>query len=347
VTRRSVSPSKVPPRRPQKPASASTSATCVEIHHERVSTSYTKQAAVGQFASGAAPITGANPVTNEHDWQVEQSIKQIARDCNWTFINGQYAKPADNTQPRKTRGLMQAISAANTIDKGTNVATGASSATDTITPVGGHTLSVGDRVFFTSTGAATNITTGKAFYVQSVSTTVSFKVAATSGGAALTLGTSTANIDYHSVAAAYTLDVPGVNALAQKVFDNGGLTDGLGTFLVNSSQKVALSKAYASAYGQAVPVVAGEKVGGVTVSRIETDFGTLNIMLDRAVPQDAIILTSLSQLTPKFLMIPGKGSFFEEDLAKVGASEDTQIYGEIGLDYGSPIAHGVLRGLPF
>ncbi len=317
-----------------------------QIVHSKVSTSYTKQAAVGHFASTAAPILGENPVTDEHDWQLTQEIKQIARDVNWTLINGQFDEPADNTAPRKTRGLMQAISAANTVDKGTNVATAASSATDTITPAAAHSLSVNDVVFFTKTGAATNITTGRPYWVQSVSTTVSFKVAATEGGAALTLGTSTANIDYHSVGTT-AADVDDINEFTQLVYDGGGLTEGLGTFLVNSSQKLAITSAYANAYGKGVLVTKESNVGGVAVERLTTDFGTLNIMLDRAMPQDAIVLTSLNELKPKFLLIPGKGSFFEEELAKTGASFDSQLYGEIGLEYGSPITHGVIRGLPF
>ena len=36
---------------------------------------------------------------------------------------------------------------------------------------------------------------------------------------------------------------------------------------------------------------------------------------------------------------------FEEELAKTGASDKSQIYGEIGLEYGNQAAHGVLRGL--
>ncbi|WP_460407317.1 SU10 major capsid protein, partial [Actinophytocola sediminis] len=248
--------------------------------------------------------------------------------------------------PRKTRGLIQAVSLANTIHKGTNVATGASSATTVITPVAAHSLSVGDVVFFTRTGAATNITTGRPYWVQAVSTTVSFSVAATDGGSAITLGTSSANIDYRS-AGSTAPDVDDINEFAQLVYDGGGLTDGLGTFLVNSSQKVALSKAYADAYGKANPLITGQNVGGVRVDQIETDFGRLNIMVDRAMPQDSILLTSLSELRTKFLLIPGKGSFFEEPLAKVGASEDSQLYGEIGLQYGSPIKHGLLTGLPF
>lgn len=318
----------------------------VQVVHSKVSTSYTKQAAVGHFAASAAPILGENPVTDEHDWQLTQEIKQIARDVNWTFINGQYAEPADNSAPRKTRGLMQAISAANTVDKGSNVATGASSATTVITPAAAHSLAVNDVVFFTKTGDATNITTGRPYWVKTVSTTVSFTVAATEGGTALTLGTSTANIDYHSVGTTAPT-VNDINEFAQLVYDGGGLTEGLGTFLVNSSQKLAITKAYADAYGKAVLVTKESNVGGVAVERLVTDFGILNIMLDRAMPQDAIGLTSLNELKPKFLLIPGKGSFFEEELAKTGASFDTQLYGEIGLEYGSPITHGVMRGLPF
>jgi hypothetical protein len=76
-----------------------------------------------------------------------------------------------------------------------------------------------------------------------------------------------------------------------------------------------------------------------------TDFGTLNVMLDRYVPQDAIVVASLEQCQPFFLEIPGKGHFFAEPLAKVGASDDVQLYGEVGLAYGNEKAHGILTGL--
>ena len=78
---------------------------------------------------------------------------------------------------------------------------------------------------------------------------------------------------------------------------------------------------------------------------IVTDFGTLNVAIDRALPADAIAVVSLEQVAPVFLNIPGKGVLFEEELAKTGASDKSQIYGEIGLEYGNQAAHGVLRGL--
>src|SRR5574337_355367 len=49
-----------------------------QIHQEKVSVSYTKQAAVGQY-SGANIAGDPNPVQNELDWQTEQAIKQIGR----------------------------------------------------------------------------------------------------------------------------------------------------------------------------------------------------------------------------------------------------------------------------
>lgn len=315
-----------------------------QIHQEKVSVSYTKQAATGAY-SGANVGGDQNPVTSELAWQVEQALKQVARDANWSFINGIYVKPADNSTARQTMGLIQVVETkapANLVDKGGKSYTAATAAADgTITVT--HSLSVGDKVVFTQVGGLAQLTVGKVYYVQSISTTVSFKVAATSGGSAITLAVAT-GLAMHVLQTA-DLDIDTINAFAQTVFDNGGLTDGLGTFVVGSAQKVALTKAFASAYGKAQPLINGERVGGVAIDQIETDFGRLNIMLDRSVPRDTIILASLGEVAPVFLNVPDKGVFFEEPLAKTGASDDSQLYGEIGLKYGSPFQHGVLRGL--
>ena len=117
-----------------------------------------------------------------------------------------------------------------------------------------------------------------------------------------------------------------------------------GTLWANSTQKRAVSAAYAAAYAKAQPVN-DRTVGGVVVQTIQTDFGVLNIALDRRIPVDMLLFTSMEQLKPVFTNIPGKGAFFEEPLAKTGASDEVQIYGEIGLEYGNEAAHGYLRGL--
>ncbi|NCC94121.1 MAG: hypothetical protein EOM10_12705, partial [Opitutae bacterium] len=318
-----------------------------QIHQEKVSVSYTKQAATGQYATpSAAPYvtaSGAPTVVSELDWQVAQAIRTIARDVNWSFINGRYNLPTTNAAARKTKGILQAITT-NLTDKGTDVHTGASSATTVITPTSAHGLAVNDKIVFTSVGDSTAIVPGRVYYVTSVSTTASFEIGATAGGADITVGTSSANLDFHEVWST-TLTVDHIEAAIQDIFDNGGLSGGVPVMLVGSRQKRAITAAYATAYSKAVPLVQGDRIGGVTVDRVLTDFGEFGILLDRSMPVDSIAFLSLDQLRPVMLNVPGKGVFFEEALAKTGASDDVQIYGEIGLEYGNEKAHGVLRGL--
>jgi hypothetical protein len=232
----------------------------VEIHQEAVAVSYTKQAATGQRGSGADAVTiGTTTIpASELAWQLEQQFKQIARDVELTFITGTYARPTDNTAPRKTRGLLEAVT--------TNVAT-------------------------TTETAAT-----------------------------LTDGT--------------VLD------LMQDIWESGGIQESeTRTIVVNAALKRALTRIFIkdASYQEST-----RNVGGVNLQTIETDFGKCNIMLNRYMPSDKLAVVSLEECAPKFLEIPGKGHFFAEPLAKTGASDKVQIYGEIGLKYGNEKTHGVL-----
>lgn len=317
-------------------------ANVVQVHQEQVSVSYTKQAAIGQVASPqSAPFNhsgGTNPVTSELDWQVAQTLKQMALDINWSFINGQYVKPTSNATARQTKGLLAAV-VTNRIAKGTSV-TGLASATDSITETA-TTLADGDKIVFTATGAATNIVAGRTYYVVSKATNT-FKVATSAGGAALALGTATGIAYTKPWTTALTTDH--VSDLLQLAYDNGGLSEQeTATLVVNSAQKRGVTKAFASAYGKFTET--SRTVGGVAVDTIVTDFGTLSVMMDRHMPQDTILVASLEQLTPVFLNVPGKGAFFEEPLAKTGAADKVQLYGEVGLKYGNEKAHAAMTGL--
>jgi len=86
-------------------------------------------------------------------------------------------------------------------------------------------------------------------------------------------------------------------------------------------------------------------IGGVSVETIITDFGTFGIVLDRYMPTDAIGLFDMSVVAPCFLPIPGKGHFFTEPLAKTGAYDHVQIYGEVGLEYGPEQYHGLIEAI--
>lgn len=70
--------------------------------------------------------------------------------------------------------------------------TGVTAATDTITTGAAHGLSVGQQVIFNSGTGFTGLVGGTAYFVVLVPTATTFKISATSGGAALTPGTSSA-----------------------------------------------------------------------------------------------------------------------------------------------------------
>lgn len=194
----------------------------VQIFHEAVATSYTKQAAVDLYAS--AGQGASNPVTNEHAWQITQTLKQIARDVNYTFWHGKYNKPADNTTARQTRGLFEAITSSKQYAEQAET-TGASTATDTVTAT--HSLVVGDKVVFTNVGAATAIVPGRAYWVVQNSTTASFKVSAVKGGAPITIGTATgvAFVGVKAAEGVANVTSDRINGLLQSVFTNGGISE--------------------------------------------------------------------------------------------------------------------------
>lgn len=233
----------------------------VEIHQESVAVSYTRLAATQLLATGGRSA-GSNPITNEYAWQIEAALKQIARDIELSFITGTFQEPADNTTPRKTRGLLAAIT--------TNVV-----------------------------------------------------VAPVAPGNDLT--------------EAMLLD------MMQLAWTNGGLQESeTRTIMTGAFQRRALTKIFITDKNYREET---RNVGGVSLSTIETDFGRANIMLNRHMPADQVVAASLEDLAPVFLNIPGKGFLFVEPLAKTGAREESQIYGEVGLKYGNERKHAKITGL--
>jgi len=111
---------------------------------------------------------------------------------------------------------------------------------------------------------------------------------------------------------------------------------------MNGTVKTWLSMEYTNNLGLADR---SRVIGGVNVETIVTDFGTFGVVLDRYMPLDEIALIDVSALTPVFLPIPGKGHFFTEPLAKTGAYDRVQLYGEIGLEYGPEQYHGLITGI--
>lgn len=83
-----------------------------QIVQESVVVSYTKEGASQQL-SGVNLGGATDPVQSELDFQTGVKLEFIARNLNWSFLNQTYQKPADNTTPRRTRGLLSAITYTN------------------------------------------------------------------------------------------------------------------------------------------------------------------------------------------------------------------------------------------
>lgn len=131
--------------------------------------------------------------------------------------------------------------------------------------------------------------------------------------------------------------------LLQQVWESGGImVSETATIMANAHQKRRLTKAFITDANYQEQT---RDVGGVAVTTIETDFGRLNIMLNRYMPTDQVAVVSLDECAPMFLLVPGKGFLFIESLARQGSAERFQIYGEVGLKFGNEKAHGKIINL--
>jgi hypothetical protein len=80
-----------------------------------------------------------------------------------------------------------------------------------------------------------------------------------------------------------------------------------------------------SFYAPYVRTERSEKMGGIEISKVETDFGVLNIMLNRWVPTDRLYMVRMENIG----VGPLRGrEFFEERLAKTADAIDGHVVGE-------------------
>lgn len=79
-----------------------------QIFQETVGVSYAKMSNMGTLSGVNIENQQANPI-NELDFQVAAKIQKIARDMEFTFIQGAYNKATDDSKINKTRGLTTAI----------------------------------------------------------------------------------------------------------------------------------------------------------------------------------------------------------------------------------------------
>ena len=224
-----------------------------QIFQEKVSISYVKMSNSGRM-SGLNTVGQQNNAPDEKAFQISCTLQKIARDVEYTFLNGVYAKATSATVANKTRGMISLCSDGTTVE-----------------------------------------------------------------------------------AAGGVLDRAAMQSLFKAMYDAGAVFSNMVLWL-NSTPKQIITDIYSYA-------PTDRNIGGTNIKQIETDFGNIGVALNRFMPQGTILAAEMSVIAPVFQPVPEKGNFFYEALAKTGASEDGQIFGQIGLDHGPAFMHGTLTGI--
>lgn len=92
-------------------------------------------------------------------------------------------------------------------------------------------------------------------------------------------------------------------------------------------------------------VPASREVNGISLSSVITPLGVVYLYLGECLPAGTALLLNLDVIAPVYQPVPGKGNFFLEPLAKTGAGEKYQLFGQIGLDHGPEWYHGKFTGI--
>lgn len=139
-------------------------------------------------------------------------------------------------------------------------------------------------------------------------------------------------------ALAGTLTTTLVNTMLRTMFENGAPMQNL-VIYANAAKKQKISSLYELNPRSRV-------VGGNAIDAIVTDFGEIGIMPPHRFMTDTDILcVDMNYLGIVTQPVPGKGNMFYEPLAKTGAAEQGQVFGQLGLDHGPAFAHGKIENL--
>ena len=228
-----------------------------QIFMEAVGISYAKQSNMGTISGLNVANQQANPI-NELDFQVAVKMQKIARDIEYTFINGTYNKALSDSTANKTRGLVSAI-------------------TSNVTSMGNKPLGLW-----------------------------------------------------------------GIADMLRKVYDSNAPIQNL----VLWCDAITMFQINADAVNNGLTVVpASRDINGIALSSVVTPLGVVYLYLGECLPAGTALLLNLDVIAPVHQSVPGKGNFFLEPLAKTGAGEKYQLFGQMGLDHGPEWYHGKFTGI--
>jgi hypothetical protein len=130
--------------------------------------------------------------------------------------------------------------------------------------------------------------------------------------------------------------------MVKKIYGANAPTDGLCLWC----DAITLFQINADAVQNGLTVVpAARDINGISLSSVVTPIGVVYLYLGECLPAGTALLLNLDVLAPVYQPVPGKGNFFLEPLAKAGAGEKYQLFGQIGLDHGPEWYHGKFTGI--
>lgn len=123
----------------------------------------------------------------------------------------------------------------------------------------------------------------------------------------------------------------------KKVYESNAPTTGL----VLWCDAVTMFQINADAVQNGLTVIpAAREINGIKLDKVVTPLGEVYLHLGECLPAGTALLLNLDVIAPVIQPVPGKGNFFLEPLAKTGAGEKYQLFGQIGLDHGPEWYHG-------
>lgn len=130
--------------------------------------------------------------------------------------------------------------------------------------------------------------------------------------------------------------------MVKKIYEANAPTEGLCLWC----DATTLFQINADAVQNGLTVVpAAREINGIALSSVVTPIGVVYLYLGECLPAGTALLLNLDVISPVFQPVPGKGNFFLEPLAKTGAGEKYQLFGQIGLDHGPEWYHGKFTGI--
>ena len=130
--------------------------------------------------------------------------------------------------------------------------------------------------------------------------------------------------------------------MVKAIYGANAPTDGL----VLWCDAITLFQINADAVQNGLTVVpTAREINSIALSSVVTPIGVVYLYLGEFLPEGTALLLNLDVIAPVYQPVPGKGNFFLEPLAKVGAGEKYQLFGQIGLDHGPEWYHGKFTGI--